>query len=60
MDYEDINAVIPIFEFAGTSGGREESIKQTFPPNIYKAHLVAEACPKTAGKYVVVTRSDYV
>jgi len=57
MDYEDINAVIPIFEFAGTSGGKEKSISQTFPPNIYKAHLVAEACPMTAGKYIVVTRN---
>ena len=56
MDYEDINAVIPILEFAGTSGGTEESIKQNYRPNIYKAHVIAEVCPKTAGKFVVVTR----
>lgn len=56
MDYKDINAAIPILELGATSGEKRIPIEQPFPPKIYKAHLIAEACPKAVGKTIVVTR----
>lgn len=60
MSFEEICLVVPCLEMAHDYGYTDLQAQQPFEPRMYKTHMWYPACPKGAGKYIIVARSARV
>eukprot|EP00210_Caulerpa_lentillifera_P006596 g6301.t1 len=57
IDFNDIDAIVPCFEYLSMFGFKDLSTSQEYQPNMYKSHMRYDLVPKGKAKHIIIVRS---